>query len=752
MPQMCRFLIRSICCVSNVLAHAHGRIKSINVGEARAAPGIFAVWTTEDVADVSPVDFREGPVAALAPYRQPVLAKERVRYVGEPIVVLFAEDPYLAEDAAELVAIDVEELPVLLAADDLPGEFEPGRGTEAAVLSKSYGDVDAAFRAAHIVVELDLCIGRHSGVPLETRGAIARYDAARDVLELHGAAKVPHRNRDLLASWLGRSPISIHLFEGHVGGGFGVRGELYPEDILVCVAAIRLGRPVKWIEDRREHLIATNHSRQQHHKVRAAVDAHGCVLAIDDEFFLDQGAYVRTHGARVVDMTAGMLPGPYRIPAYRAVGHLRLTNKTPAATYRSPGRYESTFVRERLFDAIAVKLGMDRIELRRRNLIGKTEMPYARQIDVLGEQVFYDSGDYEGLLDKALTAIDWDTLQAKLKRRRAAGEFIGTGISISIEESGFGPADGVKVTVDTTGAIELVTGSASVGQGVETVMAQICAEVLNVDYRCIRVIHGRTDLIAYGIGAHASRATVMTGSATHVAASKLRAKAIEVAAELMQAPADTLEIVDGKIVRKDMTSGPSISLGEIASNLAPTSKTLGEREPGLCAEGWFRTDHMNYAYTVQIAVVSVDRETGAVAIERYLVAFDVGRAINPALIKGQIVGGFAQGFGGALLEEFLYDERGEPLSVTFADYLMPSAQDVPTINVLITEDEPSPRNPLGIKGAGEAGITGVGAAIAAAIDDAIGIPGAVRRLPVTPQRLREILRREHQADAFSEFA
>lgn len=739
--QLCMRVVRS--------GFAHARIKSIDVSEGRAARGIFAAWTSVDVADVPPVDFREGPVAALAPYRQPVLAKDRLRYVGEPVAVLFAEDPYLAEDAADLVTLEVEELPALLSADERPREFAPGHSTEATVLRKGYGDLEAAFRSAHTVVELNLRIGRHSGIPLETRGAIARYDAARDVLELHGAAKVPHRNRDLLARWLGRSPASVQLFEGHVGGGFGVRGELYPEDLLVCVAAIRLGRPIKWIEDRREHLIAANHSRQQLHHVRAAVDADGHVLAIDDEFLLDQGAYIRTHGARVLEFTSGMLPGPYRIPAYRAIGHLRLTNKTPAATYRSPGRYESTFVRERLFDAIAAKLGMDRIEVRRRNLIAKSEMPFARQLDILGEQVFYDSGDYGRLLDRALTTLDWQGLQAALQRRRATGELIGAGVSISTEESGFGPADGVRISVDTAGAVEVITGSASVGQGVETVIAQICAEALGVDYRRIRVVHGRTDVIPYGIGAHASRATVMTGSAAHVAAEKLRGKALEVAAELMQVPADILKIVDGKVVRSDTRSGPSISLGEIAANLAPSSKTLGERTPGLCAEGWFRTDYMNYAYSVHIAVVRVDRETGTVAVERYLVAFDVGRAVNPRLIKGQIVGGFAQGLGGALLEEFLYDERGEPLSTTLADYLIPGIPDVPVVDVLITEDAPSPRNPLGIKGAGEAGITGVGAAISSAIDDAIGMPGAVTRLPVTPGRLKEILRRKAPASSLT---
>ncbi|HXP30392.1 MAG TPA: xanthine dehydrogenase family protein molybdopterin-binding subunit [Stellaceae bacterium] len=722
-------------------AYAKARLMSIDAADARQAPGVYAVWTAADVAGIPPVPFREGHIEALDPYRQPLLAKDFVRYVGEPVAAIFAEDSYLAEDAAELVAVAVEELPPLLAADAPPVEFAPGRSTEAMVLRKAYGDLAAAFRAAHAIVELDLSIGRHSGVPLETRGAIARYDAARDVLELHGAAKVPHRNRDQIARLLGRSTDSVQLYEGHVGGGFGVRGELYPEDILVCVAALRLGRPVKWIEDRREHLVAANHSRQQRHRIRAAIDREGRILGIDDEFFLDQGAYPRTHAARVADMTAASLTGPYRVPAYQSVGRYRLTNKTPAATYRSPGRYETTFVRERLMDAIAAKFALDPIEIRRRNLISAAEMPYAIPLDALGDDLIYDSGDYAGLLDKALIAIGWEALQPELRRRRAAGEAVGAGIAIFVEKTGLGPTDGARVSVDSTGAVELVTGGASVGQGFETAMAQICADALGVDYRRVRVVHGRTDRIAYGIGAHASRATVMTGGATHVAALKLRAKALAVAAELMQAPADVLEIRGGKVRRKDRETGPSMDLGEIAASLAPTSKTLGEREPGLAAEGWFHVDHMTYAYGVHIAVARVDCETGAVAIERFVIAYDVGRAVNPMLIEGQIAGGFAQGLGGALLEEFVYDPRGEPLSVTFADYLMPTAQEMPPLQIIIAEDAPSPRNPLGIKGAGEAGITGVGAAIAAAIDDAIAMPGAVTQLPVTPQRLKAILKR-----------
>jgi CO/xanthine dehydrogenase Mo-binding subunit len=696
------------------------------------------VWTSVDVAEIPPIDFRLTRIEGLAPYRQPILARERVRYVGEPVAAVFASDPYVAEDAADLVVIEVADSPPVLDASAAPGEFEPGRSTEAALVEKTYGDVAAGFRNAAVIVELDLAIGRHSGVPLETRGAIARYDAARDVLELYGAAKVPHWNRDSIARMLRRARASVHLIEGHVGGGFGIRGELYPEDVLVSLAALRFGRPVKWIEDRREHLISANHSRQQRHRVRAAVDGQGRLLAVEDEFFHDQGGYVRTHAATVPDLTAAMLPGPYRIPAYRAAGHVRLTNKTPCGTYRAPGRFESTFVRERLLDAIAARLSIDRIEIRRRNLIGKDEMPYGRPLGTLGTELVLDSGDYAGLLDKALVAAKWSDLQDDLKRRRAGGECVGAGLALFVEKSGLGPYDGVRVSVDTAGMVEVVTGAASLGQGIETVVAQICADTLGVDYRCVRVVHGRTDRIPFGMGAFASRATVMTGEATRRAAVEVRAKALDVAAELMQQDAGALAVNDGKVVCKG-ADGPSIALGEIAQALDPTSKLLGERAPGLSAEGWFFSDHMTYPYGVHIAFVKVDRETGGVRIERYLLAYDVGRAVNPMLVEGQLAGGFAQGVGGALLEEFCYDERGEPLSVNFADYLLPTAREVPAVDVLIREDAPSPLNPLGLKGAGEGGVNAVGAAVAAAIDDALGMPGAITRLPVTPQRLREIL-------------
>ncbi|HSP49838.1 MAG TPA: xanthine dehydrogenase family protein molybdopterin-binding subunit [Pseudolabrys sp.] len=708
---------------------AYGKIKSIDATAALKLPGVHAVWTAADVAYIAPIPFRLTGLKTLEPYRQPVLARDTVRYVGEPVAVIFADEEYLAEDAAELVDVQIDPLRATLVCSYQPDFFDHVVSSEPGVVRKGYGDVDAAFRTAHAVVSLELSIGRHSGVPLETRGAIARYDQVRDILEMHGAAKVPHWNRDTLAQMFGRKRESVQLFEGHVGGGFGIRGELYPEDILVCAAALKFRKAIKWIEDRREHLIAANHSREQHHKIRAAIDSAGHILAIDDEFFHDNGAYMRTHAATVPDLTAAMLPGPYVVPVYRAVGHIRLTNKTPCGTYRAPGRYESSFVRERLLDAIAAKIGMDKIEIRRRNLIAKSAMPYALGLETLGTSIVYDSGDYSALLDKALALADWKNLQQQLLKRRAAGDKVGAGIAMFVEKSGLGPFDTVRVEIIPDGTVEVITGVASLGQGVETAIAQICADALGVNYNNIKVIHGQTDRIDKGMGTFASRVTVMCGEATRLAATKLRAELLEVAAGLMQSNADVLDIVGEQIVRRDFSSGPALTLAELAR----------EHPAPLSAEATFESTHMVYPYGVHIVAVRVDADTGGVTIERYAIAYDIGKAVNPKLVEDQIAGGLAQGIGGALLEEFLYDGNGEPLSVTFADYLMPTLSEIPELSILVTEDAPSPLNPLGLKGAGEGGANPVGAAIASAIDDALGRPGAVTRLPVSPQRLKALM-------------
>lgn len=705
---------------------AHGELRAVDVLAAERIDGVISVWRAADVAEIPPIGFRATKYGGLEPYRQPVLAADRVRYAGEPVAAVFAEAPAVAEDGAAAVAVDIAELPPLLDACAAPAAFDSERDTEAAVIRKGYGDVEGAFREAHGEVALDLAVGRHTGVPLECRGGVARVDPVTGILELYGATKRAHPNRNQIAAAFGREPATVNLFEGNVGGGFGIRGELYPEDFLICAAALRYGRPVRWIEDRREHLAAVNHSRQQRHRIRAAIDREGRILAIDSEFFHDQGAYLRTHGVRVPDMTAGLLLGPYLVPAYRVAGHVRLTNKTPAATYRSPGRFEGTFVRERLLDAMAARVGVSPSEIRRRNMVPASAMPHARPLDALEVDVVLDSGDYAGLLDKARDAIGWPALEEELARRRAAGERVGAGLGVFVEKSGLGPTDKVRIEVDGEGRVEIVTGAADLGQGVQTVMAQICAASLGVDYASLSVVQGRTDRIDEGYGSHASRTTVVTGEAARCAAEALRGELAAAAAPLLQAEAGDLE-VSGGVARK---GGASLSWAEIVRQSGA---------PVIAAEGRYDTDHMNYPYGVHMAVVSVDGDTGIVSVERFLVAYDVGRAINPLLVGGQLSGGLAQGIGGALFEEFLYDDSGQPLSLTFAEYIMPGPTEVPRPDILLTEDAPSPLNPLGVKGAGEGGINAVGAAVAAAIDDAIGRPGAVTELPVTPRRMLELL-------------
>jgi carbon-monoxide dehydrogenase large subunit len=711
---------------------AFGRILSVEVDDARAMPGVVSVWTAADIAHIPPIDFRMTRIKGLEPYRQFILARDYVRYVGEPVAVVFAEDVYQAEDAADLVFCDVEEAKAHLDATAPPVPFMPetlpGLLSEPAVIVKSYGDVGKAFADAKHIVELEVAVGRHTGVPMETRGALAVHDRNTGVLTMYGAAKVPHYNRDAIGRMLQLPAGAIELSEGHVGGGFGVRGELYPEDVLVCAAALQLGRPVKWIEDRREHLLATNHSRDQVHRMRAAVDEKGFILGLEDEFFTDQGAYVRTHGGTVSDLAAALLPGPYLIPSYRVNGHIRLTNKTPAGTYRAPGRYETTFARERLMDTIAHRLGLDVVEIRRVNLIPENRMPYDRKIDALGTEVIYDAGKYDDLLTKTLNHVGYDQLRAEAADRRSKGERVGIGVALFIEKSGLGPRDLVRARLLKDGTIEVITGVASIGQGVETVIAQICAESLSVEIEQIQVVHGQTSRIETGLGAFASRVTVMTGSAAQIAARALRDKILGVSANLMQKEVGELMLIDGMVRHRE--SNTTLQLVEIA-----------EQTPDLIeAEGVFSADHMNYPYGVHVTKVRVDPETFGVKVERYVVGYEIGRAINPMLVHGQIAGAAVQGIGGALLEEFVYDDAGQPLATSFADYLMPTSNETPTIELYLREDCPSPQNPLGVRGAGEGGLTAVGAAIGAAVDDALQSPGLVDRLPIGPSKLHKMVR------------
>ena len=730
--------------------YAHARILSVKTDAALDLPGVEMVLAGDDLTWAEPIPIRTRTEHELDGFLQPVLARERVRYVGEPVAVVLAEDAYLAEDAAELIEVEYEDLPVILEACEAVEESTPqlrdGISNEAATLRMGYGDVEEAFRSAARVVETEARIGRHSAVPLETRGLVAEYDAGSDHLTIWGATKVPHFNRRLLSRML-RMPLSkISMKKSDAGGGFGVRGEFYPEDFLVPYLARETGRPVKWIEDRAEHLVAANHSREQVHRIEAAFDEEHRLLGLRDEVWHDNGAYVRTHGVIVADLTLAMLPGPYRVPAYEGTAHFALTNKTPCGTYRGPGRYESTFAREHLLDVAAAELGVDRLELREINLLDSEEMPHKRELSTLSTDVVLDAGDYKGLLDKALRNSGFEAWEEEARELREQGRLVGVGVGYFLEKSGLGPYEEATVEVDPTGSVRVLTGGASLGQGIETVLAQIAADQLEIPPEEIEVVHTDTDLLPDGVGSWASRSTVVGGSAVMLAAKATAEKALRVASELLEASPEDLYLESSQ-ARVSGSPDRSVSLEEIAAACDPESSAARGEEPGLGARRTFSVDHMTYPYGIHLAQVEVDGETGGVEVLRYFIAYEVGRAVNPTLVEGQLIGGAAQGLGGALLEEFRYDESGQPLAATFIDYLEPTAAELPwQVETFVCEDAPSPDNPLGLKGAGEGGVVGCGAAIASAVEDALGMPGAISALPISPSRIHDLVRRSDSVD------
>ncbi|MCE7005231.1 xanthine dehydrogenase family protein molybdopterin-binding subunit [Kibdelosporangium philippinense] len=705
---------------------AHGHLISIS------RPNGAKVITAEDLPPGLRIPVRLTVQGIdLSDYLQPVLAADEVRYVGEPVAVVAADDPYEAEDLAELVQVDIAELPVTVDTAD---------GVQAAEFELGYGDVDAAFDDPAHVVSIKFDVGRHSAVPLEPRALLADVDLATGALQIFGMTKVPVFNRDVLATMLGIDENLIHVHAMDAGGGFGVRGEFYPEDFLVPWLAWTLRRPVKWVEDRAEHLVAVNHSRQQEHTITAAFDAEGTLLGLKDDVLHDNGAYARTHGIIVPELTLAMLPGPYRVPAFHGRIRVMLTNKTPCGTYRAPGRFEGTSVREQLLDVAADAIGIDRVELRRRNLLTADELPHTREMSTLGTDVVLDSGDYVGLLDKAMVEADRLGYYAQLESLKAQGHTAGLGVAMFLEKSGLGPQETADVTIGTSGDVRVYSGGTSLGQGIETVLAQVTADALTVDPDVITVINGDTMLQPFGGGSWASRSTVVGGSAVHRAATAVRERAVQMASRMLEVSEDDLEVTAGSIGVKG-APGSSVSYAEVAKACRPGSRYLQADEPaGLSARRRFEVEHMTYPYGVHVALVDVDTGTGQVKVVRYLVAYEVGRAINPTLVEGQLLGGVAQGVGGALLEEFRYDEAGQPQAVTFMDYLMPTAAELPQIDILVAQDAPAPGNPLGVKGAGEGGLTAAGAAIAGAIRDAVGLAGPVGRLPMTAERVRGLIK------------
>ena len=708
-------------------AVAHGRLVSIDASAALRVPGVHAVITAKDMPDGPPIiPMRLQPLPQFKPFEQPVIAHDRVRYVGEPIAVVLASSVAVGEDALDKIAVEIEALPAVTSCETSARNqtllFEAPGTNRSLVFEARKGDADAAFADAPYVRRERLRVGRHYGLTMEPRGVMAEWDASSGKLTISGAAKVPFFNRRILSAQIGLPVEQIEMIENDVGGGYGARGEFYPEDFLIPFAARHINRPVKWIEDRRENLMAMNHARECEAEIEIACARDGTILALRGEVHTDMGAYMRTNGAVGARNVCQFMAGPYRIPHVTIDSNLWMTNKTPVGTYRGPGRFEANFFLERLIDIAADELGMDRIDFRRHNLVAQAEQPYpiatVQPTDAKDE---YDSGDYRTALERCLQELRWDE-KSKLQGQLIDGRYHGLGVVCFIEGGAAGPKETARLAINRDGTISLYMGTSSVGQGVETVFAQIAADALEIPMdRIDHVYHGSTGYVSDGYGAYHSRSTVMGGSAVLDAATNFQAAIREAGAKRLGCDAAAIGITEDKVTGPD---GASFPLAELA---------------GLSVEGAFLNKRHTYSYGAHAVHLTVDAKLGQVRIVDYVVVQDVGRAVNPLTVRGQVIGSLVQGLGGAMLEQLQYDEHGQFLTGTLADYLLPTATDFPNLRCLVTEDHPSPINPLGAKGAGEGGIIAAGGAMANAVANALQAFGAQpRQLPLTPGYVWEL--------------
>ncbi|HEX5278508.1 MAG TPA: xanthine dehydrogenase family protein molybdopterin-binding subunit [Micropepsaceae bacterium] len=708
---------------------AHGRIRNIDCTSARCMPGVHAIITANDIGpDVPRIPMRQEPMPELLPFEQPVIAKDTVRYAGEPMAVVLADSAARAEDAAAAVVADIDPLSVVLGQNNGTLLFAGTTDNIAARIAAVKGDAAEAFRNHRGYTRREnFSVHRHTAAALEPRALLAEWDAVQGRMVLHGAAKVPFTNRRILARFLNLKEESVSCIENDVGGGFGTRGEFYPEDFLIPFAARMTGRPVKWVEDRRENLLAVNHARECECELEIACEADGRIVAMRGTAFADIGAYIRTVGVTPARNIAQVLSGPYRIADIDISVGLRLTNKTPAGTYRGPGRYEADFFRERLFDLVADELGIDRVAFRRINLIAKTEMPYPLATVVpLQIESECDSGDYAAALDACLEKFGWSENQA-VNGRMIDGRYHGVAVGCYFEGGASGPGENARIELASDGTIAVIAGSSAVGQGLETALAQIAADALEVPLDRIKSVqHGSTSQLAAGSGSYSSRSTVMGGSAVVAAAENLKLALRKAAAEKFGCDPASVELIDGT------ARAPGHTPVDFAA-LAPLS-----------AEGRFASNRRTYSYGAHAAHVALDAETGAVEVLDYVAVEDVGRIVNPKMLEGQTLGAIMQGLGGTLMEHLVYDDAGQLTTASLAEYLMPTACDFPNIRLHATEDHPAPHNPLGAKGAGEGGIIAVGGVIANAIAAALKRFNAQpNALPLTPVRiLADIQHRE----------
>jgi carbon-monoxide dehydrogenase large subunit len=729
--------------------YAHARIVRIDLSAARAAPGVLDAFALADAFQEPPTIPVLAGVPSLRPCPQYPLARDRVRYVGEPVAVVVAVDRSFAEDALDLIEVDYEPLPVLanMAMAQRSGAqtlHDTVPDNIAARWSDNIGDTHTAFQSADRVVREHFRMQRYTGVPIETRGVLASRDNVTGELTIWSSGQWPHTARALTAALLGLDEARVRVIQPDVGGGFGVKAELYPEDLLIPLAASRLGRPVKWIEDRREHMLGIVHAREMEFDIELALRLDGTILGLRGQILSDQGAYFRTLGTINASLCITGLPGPYRIPNYSAEVVCVLTNKSPCSPYRGAGGPEATFARERLLDIAAQELGMDPAELRLKNLITPDAMPYDTGLVSVESTVVYDSGDFPAALRQALDRFGYTDFRQAQASAREQGRLRGLGICAYIQMAGVGPYESADVRVDGGGNVTVLSGAAPQGQGTGTALAQVVADQLEVPMEKIKVVFADTARIPYGIGTYASRNAVMAGSATFVAAQRVREKAGKLAAHLFEASPTDIEWDEGD-ARLRGVPDKRMTLAELAQAAGPGGSRPADMEPGLESRYYFEKHEVPFSYGVHLAEVEVEPETGAVEVRRYLVVNDAGKLINPTIVEAQIVGGIAQGLGGALLEELVYDADGQLLTTSLLDYQLPTSVDLPNVEISHLES-PSALNPLGVKGIGEGGAIAAHAAVANAVADALAHTGArVRETPLRPAAVWQLLGEPHMS-------
>jgi carbon-monoxide dehydrogenase large subunit len=723
--------------------HAHALIRTIEVRAAREMPGVAAVLTAKELEAAGvrlrmPLGFPSSTLPEnITPY---VLTPSEVCFVGEAVAMVVADSRYIAEDAVGAIEVDYEPLAVVadLEAALAPGAPKVRREAPSNVLTQfkvAYGDISDAFAGAAHVFRERLAQHRGAAHPIEGRGTVARYEAGDERLTVWSSTQMPHDLWMTLAALLGMADDRIRVSAPDIGGGFGAKFLVYPEEIAVAAASRILGRPVKWIEDRLEHFVSAIQERDQAWDVEIAVDHDAKIRGVRGRLVHDQGAYT-PQGINCAYNSATSVTGPYIVPAYALDVLVVQTNKVPTIPVRGAGYPQACFTMERLMDCVARELELDRAEVRRRNLVPAAKMPYEKPLkNRAGAPIVLDSGDYALCQQKVLDAIGYAAFRARQSAARAQGRHIGIGIAHGVKGTGRGPFESGTVRVSPNGRVSVYSGALAMGQGIQTALAQICAAELGVRPHEVEVITGDTGFVSLGLGGFASRQLVTAGSSVQLAARRVREKALQVAAQQLEAAQTDLELADGEV--RIAGTNRAIALAAIARLLrgVPGYSLPPGVEPGLEAVVHWQTDQMAYAHSFHACEVEVDPATGGVKILRYVALQDSGRLVNPLIVEGQVHGGVVHGIGNALYERMDFDDAAQPITTTFADYLLPTSTDVPTIEVLLHES-PSPFNPLGAKGVGEGGTVPVAAAVASAIEDALGVH--ISEAPISPMRIVEL--------------